>query len=155
MKQVIWAIKELSPRWKVFGGIGIAFILFAIITASSLATDHWTSRKFDNERTARNVQIWTAEEKAKEFGIAAEKFKAQNLLLKIQNEAQSEILKANDKQLEGDANKLTAILAQRKKQNEEISNSSDDADYQLRQLCGDIKSTGFKLNICSGRENDP
>jgi hypothetical protein len=157
MREIFWAIQYLSPRWKVFGGLALLIVLSGIITASSLIIDSWQSRKFEKKRSENEIKVWATEQKAKEFENLANKYKAQNDLLKTQNEAQAEILKANDQRLNADAQNLTKILEQRKTTNEKISNSADDYDYQRCELCRECERSGYKLsaNYCRGCENTP
>lgn len=146
MKQVIKEIKNLSLTWKIVSGIALLIIISVIITASSLITDSWRSKRFNNERLDQMTKVWATEQKAKEFENLANKYKAQNDLLKTQNEAQAEILKANDQRLNADAQNLTKILEQRKIENEKISNSADDINYQRCELCRECESSGYKLS---------
>lgn len=156
-RDLFWTISDLSPVRKILGVLILLIILFFIISASSFLTDRRQSQKFEKERTERLAEIWAAEQRAEDFEKLAGKYKAQNELLKVQNEAQAEILKANDSKLNGDAKKLDQILEQRKKQDEEISNSANDIDFQRCQLCQDCKRSGFQLSesFCGRCQNPP
>lgn len=156
-QDILINLKRLSPLRKIIGGVSVIFIIFAIITASSIISVNWQSSTHKKERTALELKVWTAEQKAQDFENLALRFKGQNDVLKLQNEAQAEILKANDKRLEGDAVKLNEILNKRKTTNEEISNSLNDYDYQRCQLCADCKRAGFSLSdsFCGRCQNNP
>jgi cell division protein FtsL len=146
LKQIFWTIQDISPIGKIFGGIALLLIILAIITASSLVSARWQSARFERESQSRTSEAWAAEQRAQEFERNALRYKAQNDLLRVQNEAQAEILKANDRKLEGDATKLVEILKERRETSERISQSIDDADHQRCSLCADARSAGFRLS---------
>lgn len=131
-----------SPRQKVLaGGVVLAAIVAVLLGVFYLGVskgDGWADSRYLKDREQRMQQIARFEANEKQFA-------AENALLKKQNEATAEILKANDAKLAGDAKKFTDLLNERNKRYEEID---VDADFnsQLCGLCSDAVRSGFRLS---------
>jgi hypothetical protein len=90
------------------------------------------------------------EEESKRHDDNERRLAAENAFLRKQNEGVAEILRANDKSLQGDTTKFTELLEQRNEQIKAI-NLDDDFDSQLCSLCADAARTGLKTFSFCGR----
>lgn len=131
-----------APRKKVIA-VGIALLSIAIVlfVAFRFGVNYgegWTADKYIRERDARLKEI--ERYKANEIQLAAE-----NSLLRKQNEATAEILKANDKKIAGDAAKFAELLSERAKRMQDIDLDKN-FDSQLCGICTDSAKAGFPLS---------
>lgn len=104
----------------------------------------WADSEYLQDRIENEKKINQLEQSANDAHTRADTFAKENAGLKFQNEAQAEILKANDEKLRGDAKKLDELNDKRNQKNEEIANTPD-ADNNCA-ACADFERAGFPLN---------
>ncbi len=134
-----------TPRTKIIVGL-VAFalvigVLYAMFSFGSRLADH----RYEQDRKARDARIAVLEANAARHEQNERELAAENALLRKQNEATAEILRANDRILEGNASNLTKLLTERNKRYEEID-ADNDFDSQLCGMCSDFASSGFPLS---------
>lgn len=138
---------SLTPRVKLIVGAGIALIVIALFAGvfywGVRSGDGWAESRYTRERDENLKKIQKFEGNEKQLA-------AENAMLKKQNEATAEILKANDAKLTGDATKFVDLLTERTKRNEAID-LDNDFDTQLCALCDEGKRSGFAPFSFCGR----
>jgi hypothetical protein len=126
-----------------FGLLGLAYWL-GMQHARAQADSKYLQ---DREASAKIIAEYEAKEKELE---------ATNTALKQENEIQAKVLKENDAQLKGDADKFTKLLEEER--NERIKNIDNTSpDDQLCGLCADARASGFPLSdaTCSRCDSTP
>ncbi len=140
---------SLTPRAKLI----IAAIVLLILTgvplaayfAGKSAAQAEADSKYLRERDKNLQKIAEYETRAAQFVLNERQLAAENALLKKTNEAQAEILLANDKKLAGDADKFTELVLERNQRIADIDADSE-FDSQVCGLCDDAKKSGFSLS---------
>jgi hypothetical protein len=140
-----------------FVSVGILFLVVALVLAGvfywgSVSGRGWADSKYLREREENLKKVDEAIKRADEADARAnerieneKQLSAENQLLKKQNEAVAEILKANDAKLVGDARKFDDLVKQRQDKFDEID-ADKDFDAQVCGLCADAEKSGFKLS---------
>lgn len=136
--------RQLVARWLIIIGAAIGLLLFVFYLGTSKARQ-WADSEYLQKSAERDAKIAALELSAEKHRGNADKLAAENAFLKKQNEAQAEVLTAQDAQLKGDASKLGKLLDARNKRNEEIDLTTD-FDAQLCGMCADFARSGFPLS---------
>ncbi len=141
-----------SPRSKVLTALAILIIVGAVIAGvfylGVRSGDGWASSRYVKERDQLQDTIRRHEDNERQLA-------GENALLKKQNEAAAEMLKANDAKLAGDATKFADILIERNRRYEDID-ADRDFDTELCMLCREGRSAGFApFSFCGRCKADP
>lgn len=142
--KIFWNTLPRGQKWFAAAAIS-GFILFNLSGWLMASWSEFRHNQFVREVAAKENQIAKDLAERDRYKAEADKFKTENSLLKQQQEATAEILRANDKKLEGDAEKLTLINKERQEKYEEI-NSDVDVNVRRCTVCDDYGRAGFKLS---------
>lgn len=139
---------SLTPRWKAILVLSIIFLfLIGIYLIFQWGKSH--GKVIVNSR----LQQERDDSLIREEGIRteAEKLAGINDLLKAQAKAQAELLtQAEAKRNQENAEKLKQIFEDREKKLEKIESETDVKNH-IRELCNEVKNTGYQLSdkFCS------
>lgn len=147
---------EKTPRqktWIIFSVLVAITAVFGFIFYLGFQFGHgWADSDYLQEREKIMGKIAESETRAKVHEENETQLKAQNEILKKQNEATAEILKANDARIKGDAQKFEELNRQRTAKLEEI-NADNDYASQIKGICRDYRESGFgELSFCKNFE---
>ncbi len=152
-----------TPRQKTALFITATLIVLLVVIGIPLATYYigksaaraTAENDYLRDRDKNLKKIETLEQQAARHAENEKQLAAENALLKKQNEATAEILRANDAVLRGDTTKFTELLEKRNEKLKEI-NADDDFDSQLCGLCADGIQSGLRpFSFCERCQANP
>jgi hypothetical protein len=141
--------KSLTRGRQIMLGVIIPIILMAsCFIAGRIGNSFGESRaskRFEELLTEKQKALETALNERDRFKAEATRLQGQNELLRQQEEATAEVLRANDKRLAGDSAKLQKLNEERKANYEKIENFVD-VNHRRCDVCDDYARAGFKLS---------
>lgn len=142
--KIFWNTLPRGQKWFAVAVV-IGFILFNLSGWITASFSEWKHRRFLEQVAEKDKKVEKNLAERDKFKVEADKLKIENSLLRQQQEATAEVLRANNKKLEGDAEKLKLINEERQKKYEEINR---DVDVTVRRctVCADYARAGFKLS---------
>lgn len=131
-----------SPRFKTVAAVAVLAVIAGVLAFTFWlgvrSGDGWAESRYLQERDERMKKIERLLESERQLG-------AENAFLRKENEAQAEILRANDARLALDAKKLDELRELRDEQIRTID-LDNNFDSQLCGLCSDYERAGFRLS---------
>jgi ABC-type lipoprotein release transport system permease subunit len=150
------SLLKLPITKKIAVGFAALIVFAALLYGFKLGfnelLDYLVTKRFYRQEKKRFEQIKKYEAEAAELKKEVEKhihneqkLATENAVLRHQNELTAEILRNNDAQLKGDAEKLAQILKNKLEKINEIENL-DDFNANVCALCADVRASGFRLS---------
>lgn len=138
---------SMTPGKKVLAVVVVNLVLIGMVLSFAV-TLYRIGEKNGKNQINQQIKLELEDSQIREQMLrdSAEKLAGQNDLLKMQTEAQAEILDAaKDKQAREQAENLNKISVRHQQKIEEI-NSEEDLRTATRAMCAEYKAEGYKLS---------